>query len=146
LEVEAVDTSQHADGGKRMYAPNNDKRVGSVAKSSTSVGMGVHSGGRGDTIGEGVRGREDKEAEEVAIGGSGGARAGMVNARLRRTEARWGFGASRCSQAIMADSWRVAGVDVDAAEVEDRMGRAGAEGKEAGSGGARVMKPLACEA
>jgi hypothetical protein len=103
----------------------------------------VRGGGRGDAVGEGVRGREDDEAEEVAIGGGGGARAGMVNARLRRTEARWGFGASSCSQAIMADSRRVAGVDADAAEVEDRMGT---EGKAAGSGGARVMKPLACEA
>jgi hypothetical protein len=124
-----------------MYALNVN-RVGSVAK---SMGTAVRGGRRGDAVGECARGtaagREDEteeEVEEVTIGGGGGACAGMVKS---------------CSQAgagmvKMAGSRRVAGVDVDAAEVEDRMGGAGTEGegKEAGSGVARVMKPLACEA
>jgi hypothetical protein len=77
--------------------------------------------------------------EEETIGDGSSARAGMVNTQLKRTEARFellitgrrdddtgGFvWCSRC---------------VDAAE--DRMG----ERKEAGSSGARMMEPLACEA
>jgi hypothetical protein len=127
LEVEAVNTSQHEDEGKRREECTHN-RVGSVAKSSASVGTGVRGGGRGDAVGEGVRGaaagREDEaeeEVEEVTIGGGGGgARAGMVKSCSQ----------ARAGMVIMAGSSRVAGVDVDAAEVEDRMGRAGTEGGE----------------
>ncbi|KAJ7810427.1 hypothetical protein B0H14DRAFT_2607374 [Mycena olivaceomarginata] len=147
-----------AQEARGMYAPN-DNCIRSVAKSSASVGTGVHGEGRGDANGEGVQGaaagREDEteeEVEEVTIGGGGGsgARAGMVNAQLRCTEARGGFGASSCSQAgagmvIMAGAYRVADADAADLEVEDRMGRAGTEG-EGKEAGARVMKPLVCEA
>ncbi|KAJ7841110.1 hypothetical protein B0H14DRAFT_3695010 [Mycena olivaceomarginata] len=123
LEVEAVNTSQHEDRGKRQEECTHQT-------TTTTTTSGVCGGRREDAVEEGVRGtaagRKDETEEEV---------------EKSCLQAGAGMG-------IMVGLHRVVGVDVDAAEVEDRMGRAGTggEGKEAGSGGARVMKPLVCEA
>jgi hypothetical protein len=118
-----------------------EESVGSVAKSSASVGTGVRGRGRGRRRG-GCSGRcrgDDRRRRRQRTRGDG-ERAAEAHRRAV------GFVTSSSSQAgAGTGSRRVADVDADVAEVEDRMGRAGTEGegKEAGE---RVMKPLACEA
>ncbi|KAJ7720896.1 hypothetical protein B0H14DRAFT_2642582, partial [Mycena olivaceomarginata] len=133
LEVEAVNTSQHEDEGKRRE----------------ELGMGVRSGGRGTPLGRlfGACCRARRR------GGTGDDRwwrwrraRGDGERAAEAHRGAVGFGASSCLQAgAGTGSHQVADVDVDAAEVEDRMCRAGTEG-EGKEAGARVMKPLACEA
>ncbi|KAJ7347679.1 hypothetical protein DFH08DRAFT_1000859 [Mycena albidolilacea] len=126
LEVEAVNTSQHEDEGKRQRNVCTKQRqvCGEVVRVSRDGRVR-----RGDAVGEGVRG--------AAAGRRRGGRGGDDRRRRRRVH-----GDGECGAEVHRGAMGFQGVellasrhrdgdmaDAENPEVEDRMGRAGTEGE-----------------